>query len=127
MESPSYRDKIQNVLVAEDNKMNQLVFKDIFQKISVDFHIIENGQAAVFQMKEHEYDLILIDISMPVMNGSEATTEIRTFNKEAPIFCISAIAFEADKLKAKECGMNEFLVKPIKREALFALLSKYFI
>lgn len=123
---PSFRKQINNVLVAEDNKMNQFVFKDLLNKIGIKHEIVENGQAAIIQAQEINYDLILMDISMPVMNGFDATKEIRKFNKEIPIFCISANAFEEDKLKAKECGMNEFLVKPIKREALIELLSKYF-
>ena len=63
---------------------------------------------------------------MPLMNGFDATKEIRTFNKNIPIFCLSANVFEEDQEKSLEYGMNEFLEKPLKKEKLIKTLNKYF-
>jgi signal transduction histidine kinase/CheY-like chemotaxis protein len=115
-----------NILVAEDNKINQFVIKDLLSKLEFTFDIAENGKEAVQLASKNEYDLILMDISMPLMNGFDATKEIRTFSKDIPIFCLSANVFEEDQEKSLEYGMNEFLEKPLKKEKLIKILNKYF-
>jgi len=122
----AYSGNIINILVAEDNKINQFVIKDLLKKLSFTYDIAENGQEAVDFASKNKYDLILMDISMPLMNGFDATKEIRTFNKEIPIFCLSANIFEEDQEKSLEYGMNEFIEKPLNKEKLIEMLNKYF-
>jgi len=116
---------LQKILVAEDNKINQIVIKDLLTKLKLNFDIANNGLEAIDLFKTNQYDLILMDISMPLMNGFDTTAAIREINKNVPIFCLSANVFEDDKKKALENGMNEFLKKPINREEFILLLNKY--
>lgn len=112
------------VLVVEDNPINRRIFCELLQK---EFCCIEaeNGQQAVEQFKQHPCDLILMDVCMPVMNGLEATKNIRQFEKEKetketeiPIIALTANALERDEDKAKEAGVNAYLIKPCKKDVL---------
>ncbi|MCP4912435.1 MAG: response regulator [Oligoflexia bacterium] len=119
--------KIKNkVLIVEDNKINQKVIVKVLKHFNLESDIANNGKEAVEMVRDGIYDLILMDLSMPKMNGFEATIEIRKFNLEVPIFTLSANAFEEDKTKAQKAGMNEFLAKPIRKDELAKLLRKYF-
>lgn len=119
--------KIKNkVLVVEDNKINQKVIVKVLKYFNLECDIANNGKEAVQMATDEVYDLILMDLSMPKMNGFEATIEIRKFNLEIPIFTLSANAFEEDRVKSQKAGMNEFLAKPIRKEDLSKLLRKYF-
>ncbi|HIP51655.1 MAG TPA: response regulator [Campylobacterales bacterium] len=75
----------------------------------------ENGAIAVKKAKENEYDAILMDVRMPVMNGLIATRKIREFNQDVPIICMSANVYKEDKIAAEEAGMNDFIEKPLER------------
>ena len=114
------------ILIAEDNKMNQIVIGNILQKLSLNFEFANNGKQALKMLKDNEYALILMDLSMPIMDGFEASTEIRKINQEIPIFALTANAFEDANLKAYECGMNEFITKPIDKNRLISILNSYF-
>lgn len=78
----------------------------------------KDGEDAVNQFKEHQPDLILMDIKMPHMDGLEATRLIRSYSKEVPIVALTAFAFESDKDRAIEAGCDDFLTKPISQNAL---------
>jgi signal transduction histidine kinase/CheY-like chemotaxis protein len=114
------------ILIAEDNKMNQLVIGNMLQKLSLNFEFANNGKQALKMFKHNEYALILMDLSMPIMDGFEASTEIRKINQQIPIFALTANAFEDANLKAYECGMNEFITKPIDKNKLVSILNSYF-
>lgn len=114
------------ILIAEDNKINQAVISTLMKKMKIDFELAHNGREAVDLMKAQHFDLILMDISMPILNGFEATKEIRKFNSDIPIFCLSANVFSDDKDKAIAMGMNEFLEKPIKKSELIRSINKYY-
>jgi signal transduction histidine kinase/ActR/RegA family two-component response regulator len=116
---------IGKVLIAEDNNVNQIVISSFLKKLKIDHEIVENGELAVEKVKAHNYDLVLMDISMPVMNGFDATIKIREFNLDIPIFCLSANVFNEDRERAFEVGMNEFLQKPIQKNEFITLLNKY--
>ena len=119
------------ILLAEDNELNQEIAKMILEDAGFTAEVAENGQIALDMLRKSEpgyYQIILMDVRMPVMNGYEATRAIRALeNKELssiPIFAMTANAFEEDKQEAMEAGMNGHLSKPIEIEVLFETLDK---
>ena len=119
------------ILLTEDNELNQEIAMSILSDAGFYVEIAENGQIAVDMLKSSApgyYQLILMDIQMPVMNGYEATKEIRKLeDKELssiPIFAMTANAFEEDKQEALRSGMNGHIAKPIDVEKLFEVLGK---
>lgn len=114
------------ILVAEDEDYNMMYLNELFSKTN--FEIIEaiNGKQAVELFEKHpEIDIVLMDIQMPIMDGSEAMKEIRRKKPSLPIIAISAFAMESDKKMALENGFSEYLSKPIDRKLLFNILNKY--
>ena len=112
------------VLVAEDVDSNFLLLKTLLGK-RCNLLWAKDGEEAVRQFKEHQPDLILMDIKMPHMDGLEATRLIRSYSKEVPIVALTAFAFEADRDKAMEAGCNDFLTKPVSENALEKVLKRY--
>ena len=120
-----------HVLLAEDNELNMEIAEFMLQNEGADVIKAWNGQEAVelFRKSEPgEFDVILMDIMMPVMNGYEATKMIRSLDREdaktIPIIAMTANAFTEDRLKAKEAGMNEHIVKPLDVELLIKVIHK---
>ena len=111
------------ILVAEDNDSNY----SLVQHILKDYNLIrvENGVEAIEKIRNGQFHLVLMDMKMPVMDGLTATAEIRKFNAELPIIALTAHVFENDRLTAMDAGCNEYLVKPIDRAKLMAVLKKY--
>ena len=111
-----------DVLVAEDNEVNQIVFTQILQGTGWRFEIVENGAKAVEAWQEKDPALILMDVSMPVMNGHQATQKIRELEKQAgghvPIIGVTAHALESDKELCLAAGMDDYMSKPISPELL---------
>lgn len=118
-----------NVLVAEDNKMNVLILKRFFLKWKVNFRIAENGEELLDIYKDHDFDLILMDLQMPQLNGYQTTKIIRALpdkhKAEIPIIALTAFAQIDVKKKTKYYKMNGFMSKPFNPEELYALLKKY--
>ncbi len=120
-----------NVLIVEDNKTNQMLLKIIFDDLGASSMLANHGQEAVDLFKESpKYDLILMDENMPIMNGSEATIEIRKIEKEkileeTIIIAVTANAMEGDKEKFLSVGMNDYLSKPMDKEKLLELINSY--
>lgn len=112
------------VLVAEDVDSNFLLLKTLLGK-RCNLLWAKNGEDAVNQFKEHQPDLILMDIKMPHMDGLEATRLIRSYSKEVPIVALTAFAFEPDKDRAIEAGCDDCLTKPVSQNALEKVLDKY--
>ena len=104
--------KNKKILIVEDNRINQTVTKKILEKHKIECTIAENGAIAVDNATDHEYDLILMDINMPVMNGIEATKEIRTFNSNVPILALTAVEIEEMRQQIFDSGMDGIIVKP---------------
>jgi CheY-like chemotaxis protein len=105
--------KNKRVLIAEDNKTNQLVVMAMLEDYNMKLDFAENGQEAVDKFKVNEYDLILMDIQMPVMGGSQATELIREISTDIPIIALTAAVMKEDIKKTKEAGMNAHIAKPI--------------
>jgi signal transduction histidine kinase/CheY-like chemotaxis protein len=106
------------VLLVEDNLINVMVGKQILEKAKLNVEVVNDGLAAVKKVKENKYDIVLMDIQMPIMDGYQATIEIREFNKTLPILALSASIFMEVKDKINESGMNGFIYKPFNPEDL---------
>lgn len=113
------------VLVVDDNKTNLLLMEALLEEYSLEADFAQNGQIAVDKVKQNHYMLVLMDISMPVMNGLEATAEIRKFNKYVPIIALTANAMQKDKEKYLLVGMNEYMQKPISIHTLSKMLKQF--
>jgi PAS domain S-box-containing protein len=115
------------VLLAEDNEINQQVALEILESAGLNVSLADNGREAVSAVKEKYYDAVLMDIQMPVMNGYEATREIRKDErfKDLPIIAMTAHAMAGDEEKSLEAGMNGHVTKPIDPNQLFAALLKW--
>jgi len=118
-----------HILVVEDSKVNQLLIKKILAKKHWTVETADNGSIALEKLKENRYDLILMDIQMPIMDGYEASKIIREKESHSgthiPIIALTANATEEDKRKSIEAGMDEYLTKPIKSEKLYFNILKY--
>ena len=115
-----------SVLVAEDNKVNCILIKKFLSKWDVNFEIANDGKEAVKKYKEGEFDIILMDIMMPNMNGLDATRAIRLINTEIPIIALSAATGSSIEKEYDEVGMNGHLSKPFNPNALFNLLGRIY-
>ena len=120
-----------HILLAEDNELNMEIAEFVLQNVGADVTKAWNGQEAVELFRKSasgEFDAILMDIMMPVMNGYEAAKKIRSLDREdaktIPIIAMTANAFTEDRLKAKEAGMNEHIVKPLDVELLIKVIHK---
>jgi len=101
-----------HILIVDDNRINQKVTQKVLQSRHFNCSQADNGQQAVDLVKENAYDLILMDIHMPVMNGIEATKEIRKFNTITPIIALTAVEVEEMRKSIIESGMNDIILKP---------------
>jgi PAS domain S-box-containing protein len=118
-----------DVLVAEDNEVNQIVFTQILQGMGVDFKLVGNGAEAVEAWRRERPNLILMDVSMPVMNGHQAARRIREIEAQegghVPIVGITAHALESDRDLCLAAGMDDYLSKPISPELLEAKIAEW--
>jgi CheY-like chemotaxis protein len=116
------------LLLVEDNEINQQVAKEILEGAGLNVTLANNGQEAVNAVKENEYDAVLMDIQMPVMDGYTATREIRNLKSEirnVPIIAMTAHAMAGDEDKSLQAGMNGHVAKPIDPDQLFSALQKW--
>jgi CheY-like chemotaxis protein len=112
------------ILLAEDNEINAMVFSTFLEEWGCDTTLAVNGAEAVSLAHEKPFDLILMDIYMPILNGTLATKKIREFS-EIPIIALTASTQESDTREAIEAGANNFLLKPVSSTQLFQTLSKW--
>jgi signal transduction histidine kinase/CheY-like chemotaxis protein len=117
-EKKTHNFKGKKVLLVEDNLINVMVGKQILEKANLNVTVANDGASAVKMIKEMFFDIVLMDIQMPIMDGYTATTEIRKFNKTIPILALSASVFMEVKDKISKCGMNGFIFKPFDPEDL---------
>ena len=115
------------ILIVEDNFVNQKIVRKFLLKSGYsNIHIVENGLLALNEVQDKKYDLILMDVNMPEMNGIQATQEIRKLEVEQPVIvALTANALEEEKENCLEAGMNDYLSKPIKINELKNILQKY--
>jgi CheY-like chemotaxis protein len=119
-----------NLLLVEDSADNRLIIQAYFKRVSDHIDIAENGAIAVEKFKSGKYDLVLMDVQMPVMDGYTATSEIRKWEreqgrKETPIIALTAYAMKEDVQKSRDAGCTDHLTKPIKRTTLMEAVQKY--
>lgn len=124
--------KGKRILVAEDNRVNQLVIKSLLKKLEIDVDVVEDGLQATMAINHHyqPYDLVLMDCEMPNLNGYEATEQIRAYQREAnekpiPIIALTANFGPESKEKCLASGMDDYLSKPLEKQAVYDKLIHY--
>lgn len=115
------------VLVAEDSQANQVVISAMLKSAGLGVDIVANGYEAIRSMQALPYDLILMDVAMPEMDGLEATTLIRGMDsaRDVPIIAMTANVRESDKERCFSAGMDDFIEKPINKASVYAVLSRW--
>lgn len=113
------------VLLVEDNKINQMITQKMLEKRGISCKIIDNGEDAIEEAKINNYDLILMDVHLPGINGTEATSEIRKFNTCTPIVALTAISLNENREMLLSYGMNEVITKPFEPEHFYKVVTKY--
>jgi two-component system sensor histidine kinase/response regulator len=117
------------LLLAEDNKVNQMLAVALLRKRGYDVSVADNGQQAVELVKRGDFDLVLMDVQMPKMDGFEATAVIREWEPEGgkrlPIIAVTAHAMEGDRKRCLDAGMDDYVSKPIDPEELEAAIARW--
>lgn len=113
------------ILVVEDNEANNVIFSRFLQRWGADFYICTSGAEAIHQVGMVAYDVVLMDLHVPDMDGFEATQKIRQIRSQLPIIAISADAFSETRALALKAGMNEFITKPFNPDELLNKLCQY--
>ncbi|USD31250.1 MULTISPECIES: response regulator [Vibrio] len=118
-----------SILVAEDNKANQLVISEMFKRMGIAMDIAENGRRALEMVEQYHYDLIFMDISMPELDGMETCKAIRSMTDETarqiPIVALTAHSLSGDKEQFLDAGMNDYLSKPIRLSQLIEKINLF--
>lgn len=112
-----------NILVVEDNKINQMVTKKIIQNNNMDCTIVDDGYAAIMALERERFDLILMDINMPLINGFETTRKIREKGIDVPVIALTAFDKQEVTEEAISAGMNDIMVKPFEPSKFFQVIT----
>ena len=115
---------MKKILIAEDNDSNFILMTYILKKY-YQFERAKNGQEAVQMAEKNTYDIVLMDIKMPIMDGLEATKAIKEKFPDLPIVALTANAFDSDRQLALEAGCNDFLSKPVSSELCLQTIKKF--
>ncbi|MGN6416557.1 MAG: response regulator [Pseudobacter sp.] len=114
------------VLITEDNEFNQSLLTHIFKNWGLQFDLAGNGLEAIHKIRAKKYDLVLMDIQMPLMDGYTAARKIRNeLKSDIPIIAMTAHAMPGEREKCLSYGMNEYIAKPVKQEQLSSLISRF--
>jgi two-component system, sensor histidine kinase len=113
-----------NILIAEDQVINQFILRKIFSKWNLSPVFVSNGEEAVKACQSSQFDLVFLDIQMPIMGGYEAARIIRSKNETLPIIAISATAFLEASEEVKKSGMNAFIGKPYTPQELLTCIHQ---
>jgi len=114
---------MKKILIAEDNDSNFVLMSYILKKY-YQFERARNGQEAVEMVDKNQYDIVLMDIKMPIMDGLEATKAIKEKHPDLPIVALTANAFDSDRQLAMEVGCNDFLSKPVSSEECIETIKR---
>ncbi len=117
------------LLIVEDNKVNQIVARKILSKANFTVNLANNRQEAMEMVQNQAFELVLMDIQMPVMDGFQAVKAIRELGgkfAELPIIAMTAHTLASDKQKSLDGGMNDHVTKPISPEQLFQAIAHYY-
>lgn len=114
---------MKKILIAEDNDSNYILMTYILRKFYL-YERAKNGQEAVDMVGKNDYDLVLMDIKMPVMDGLEATKAIKESKPELPVVALTANAFDSDRQLAVDAGCDAFLAKPVSSELCLQTIRK---
>ncbi len=123
--SSDFLDFSGNILVAEDSKPNQILIRKLLEKHGLTVTTVENGAEAVQAATKDDFDIIFMDIRMPVMDGYEAAETLKKNNIKTPTIALTANAIEGDDKKCLDAGFDEYMSKPIRRNKLAEVLGKY--
>jgi len=115
---------VKTILIVDDTELNIDLLSQLLEE-EYNLLVARDGEQGVDMAKDNHPDLILMDISLPVMDGYEATRQIRKSLHSTPIIGLSAHAMTGHKQKAEEAGCNDYLTKPINEELLFEILHRY--
>jgi signal transduction histidine kinase len=113
------------ILVVEDNKINQMITKKMLENKNIQCEIIDNGEAAVELCKYNKYDMILMDVHLPGINGTIATQQLRKFDTITPVIALTAISLNENREMLLSYGMNDVVTKPFAPEDFYAVIAKY--
>lgn len=116
-------EQLPRVLVADDNAINRKLIAKMLTKMGFESEMAENGLEALNAVQESRFDVVLMDLQMPQMDGLEATRQIRTRGFLLPIIAITADAMPDDQTRCAAAGMNDYLSKPVRASALEAALN----
>ncbi len=114
------------ILIVEDNKINQMITRKILEGKNFDCDIANNGIEALGKIKENQYDLVLMDIHMPGMDGKQCTREVRKFDRELPIIALTAVTLDESEKEFYEIGFDDIIPKPFKMNEFFEKIQKAF-
>jgi len=112
------------VLLVEDNKINQMVTKKMLEKKQIECEIVENGEDAIEAVRNNKYDLVLMDVHLPGINGTIATQSIRKFDKKTPIIALTAISLNENREMLLSFGMTDVITKPFNPEAFYRVIAE---
>ena len=115
---------MKRILVAEDNDSNYMLMTYILRK-HYEFFRAKNGKEAVEMVESEKPDMVLMDMKMPLMDGLEATRQIRVSYPNLPIVALTANAFDSDRQRALEAGCNDFVTKPVSAPVCLEVIAKY--
>ncbi|MEL1241319.1 tetratricopeptide repeat-containing hybrid sensor histidine kinase/response regulator [Flavobacterium flavipallidum] len=117
--------KGKNILVVEDNKINQMITKRMLENKDIHCEVIDNGEEAIEVIKNNKFDLVLMDVHLPGINGTIATQEVRKFDATTPIIAMTAISLNENREMLLSFGMNDVITKPFIPNDFYLMLTKY--
>jgi signal transduction histidine kinase/ActR/RegA family two-component response regulator len=115
------------ILIADDDPTTQFTAKRLLEKIGCQVEIVENGQEVLSRLEHNDFDCILMDVQLPVLDGVESTRQIRASKnkyKDIPIIALTAFAMTGDREKFLEAGMDDYIAKPVDKDELFQVIEK---
>lgn len=128
-ETKPYNDKQlkhKSILLIEDNKINQMITRKMLENKAITCEIIDNGEDAVELLKVKRFDMILMDVHLPGINGTTATKLIREFDKTTPIIALTAISLDENRDMLLSFGMNDVITKPFVPDEFYSIIAKFF-